>query len=82
MIDIYIEADGTAQAVYDDTLVELFDGRDLVTRRASHVEPVAGGWIADLWPVGGPALTGYRTRAEALAAERVWLDGALARGRV
>jgi len=82
MTDIYIEADGTAQAVYDDTLVELFNWRDLATRRASHVEPVGGGWVADMGPVGGPVLAVCRTRAEALASERAWLDGRLVQGRL
>ncbi len=81
-VDIYIEPDGTVQVVYDDALVELFDGRDLVTRRASHVEPVAGGWTADLGPVGGPVLAVCRTRAEALTAERTWLDARLVRERL
>ncbi len=42
--------------------------------RASHVEPCAGGWSADMSPVGGPVLTGFTKRSQALAAEVAWLE--------
>ena len=43
--------------------------------RASHVEPDQHGcWLADLSPVGGPLLTGFQHRSEALAAEQAWLE--------
>jgi hypothetical protein len=44
--------------------------------RASHVEPddENGGWFADMSPSGGPKLTGFRLRSEALAAEVAWLE--------
>lgn len=86
--DIYINEDGTLQFVYDDALTEVFAeeatrGR-VRTNRASHVEPFGLGWMADMRPVGGPVLldtntdnplgrVAFRTRAEALAAERAWL---------
>ena len=88
--DIYIETDGTVRHVYDDVLAGLC-GDDLVTRRASHVEPVRGGWVADMSPVGGPVLLAeygtdpiapFLTRADALAAEREWLDRQVAAGQI
>lgn len=93
-INIFIDEDGSVQAIYDDDLVELFEGEEHEVRRASHVEPVAGGWAADMSPVGGPVLLdestrdpqgrvlGFRTRAEALAAERAWLASQMAERRL
>jgi hypothetical protein len=44
-------------------------------RRASRVEPIsAADWQADLSPVGGPNLRGFRRRIDALQAEIAWLD--------
>lgn len=95
--DIYIAPDGSLQFVYADELCELFEddaaqGR-VVTTRASHVEPFGLGWLADMRPVGGPVLldtntdnplgrVAFKTRAEALSAERAWLDEHMAQGRV
>lgn len=43
-------------------------------KRASHVEPHSGGgWVADLYPAGGPLLGPFRFRWQALAAEVAWL---------
>jgi hypothetical protein len=65
---------GAARFVYDDELIDLLDLGDAAVRRASHVEPDPdGGWLADMAPSSGPVLHGYRTRAEALEAERAWL---------
>lgn len=55
-IEITFTDDGDLQAVYSDDLAELFAGEALETRRASHVEPYASGWLADMRPVGGPVL--------------------------
>ena len=39
--------------------------------RASHVEPDAeGNWWADMGPSGGPMLGPFKSRSEALEAER------------
>jgi hypothetical protein len=55
-------------------------GRLTITR-AGHVEPDArGGWLADLSPVGGPALGPFSRRSEALAAEQLWLEKCLLGG--
>lgn len=80
-IDLYIQADGSVQAVYSDELVELLAGEATTVRRASHVEPDGkGGWTADLSPVGGPVLGPYPTRGQALAEETAWLGAALELG--
>ena len=87
--DVMVEADGTIRFVYSDDLAEAFEGESQETRRASLVEPFNGpagpGWTADMSPSGGPVLFDregsrgrilarpFRTRAEALAAERNWL---------
>lgn len=73
-----IDSAGNILTIYDDSLAELIDnGGEIVTRRASHVEPqmnTAGLWSADLSPVGGPMLAGFSTRASALDAELAWLN--------
>ena len=87
--EVFINEDGTAQCVYDDALQPLFEGEDVVVRRASHVEPAPGSarWIADMRPVNGPILMGRDghgcgTRTEALAAEREWLAAEMAGRRL
>jgi hypothetical protein len=69
---------GTIRAIYDDALTVLMRGAKRVRiARASHVEPNDNGfcsWSADMSPVGGPKLLGFRTRQEALDAEREYLD--------
>lgn len=82
-IELFIEADGTIQAVYDDVLPDLFESEGKTeTRRASHVEPVPGGWMADLAPIRGPLLGPFRTRAEALAREVEWLKAQMQQERL
>lgn len=79
--DILIDNGGSVRFVYSDTLAEVFDGEQQHTVRASHVEfdNLLGGWTADMRPSGGPILpdhdTGatFKTRQEALDAERQWL---------
>jgi hypothetical protein len=90
-IDLLIDEEGTVRFVHDDLLVDVFDGEQQQTTRASNVEPWRyGGWYADMTPSGGPAILlpeyaidslnqvigrprGFRTRQEALQAERDWL---------
>lgn len=53
-IELVIEADGSVRFVYADDVAELFAGEKATTRRASHVEPHKGGWVADMTPVCQP----------------------------
>lgn len=71
--------DGKTTAIYDDQLADALAGEgEMKTRRASNVEPCAGGWSADMAPMGGPVLGPFTLRGDALAAEVEWLKGALA----
>lgn len=75
-MNLYIRPDGSAQCIYDEKLaLERLGAIDI--KRASHVEPdprSPGKWYADLSPVGGPKVTGFSSRAEALAYEIEWLE--------
>lgn len=71
---IVVSATGDLQFIHDDALAPLFAEGEVSIERASHVEPDAmGRWFADLSPVGGPLLSGYALRGEALQAEADWL---------
>lgn len=73
-INIRIDAEtGVVLAIYDDVLADFITDNDSSVRRASHVEPVPGGWSADLSPVNGPTLGPFTLRQEALDAEVEWL---------
>ncbi len=73
-MNLIVRSDGTVECLYDDALDLTGLGR-LTIARASHVEPdAAGQWTADLSPVDGPMLGPFRTRTEALQAERIWLE--------
>lgn len=63
--------------IYSDALVPLLSLGDVQILRASHVEPAAGGWAADLSPVAGPVLGPFALRADALAAEVEWINAHL-----
>lgn len=72
-IEFTIDAQGGVRAIYSDALAPLMELGQAEVKRASHVEPGEGGWIADLSPVGGPCLPATKLRAEALAREVEWL---------
>jgi hypothetical protein len=73
-MQIVVVPDGGLRCLYDEAL-DLAALGEIAIQRASHVEPtVAGGWTADLSPVGGPVLGPFEQRSTALAAERAWLD--------
>ncbi len=75
---LVIEPGGTVRTVYSE-VIDLTALGQADIRRASHVEPDAGGrWWADLSPVGGPRLGPFRRRSDALAAEASWLESHLA----
>jgi hypothetical protein len=72
-MELVVGVDGVARCIYDEVL-ELREIGTLKITRASHVEPDAEGyWWADMGPVDGPVLGPFRSRSEALAAEREWL---------
>lgn len=71
---VKIDVEGTMHFIWDDKLIGLLEAGQGTIQRASHVEPTSQGlWGADLFPVDGPLLGPFRTRREALDAERVWL---------
>ena len=72
-IELVVGCDGGVRCIYDEAL-DLREIGKLQITRASHVEPDAEGyWWADLGPSGGPVLGPFKSRAEALEAERGWL---------
>lgn len=75
-MNIYVRPNGLAQCLYGEQIaLGALGGLDI--RRASHVEPDPkhpGQWYADLSPVGGPFLSGFASRADALSAEEAWLN--------
>jgi hypothetical protein len=74
-MELVVAGDGGVRCIYDESLDLRALGKLQITR-ASHVEPDSeGSWWADIGPVGGPVLGPFRTRGEALAAERKWLVG-------
>lgn len=75
LLEIFISKEGDMLTLSgDELLCEPIDGQAEVTiARASHVEPEVTPqgirWSADMGPIGGPVLEGYKTRELALAAE-------------
>ena len=73
-----IGPDGVVRYIHSDEAVRLIApalGRPVINR-ASHVEydNDAGGWLADMSPLGSSVILGpYDTREEALAREHTWL---------
>lgn len=75
---IKVDIEGVMSFIYSDDMVDLSkEGRATITR-ASHVEPSGDGkWHADMSPVGGPVLSGFDLRKDALEAEISYLKGNL-----
>ncbi len=72
-MELLVGTDGVARCIYDEAL-DLRELGKLQITRASHVEPDRNGfWWADMGPSGGRALGPFRSRSEALGAERGWL---------
>jgi hypothetical protein len=70
---LVVGVDGVGRCIYDEVL-DLREIGMLKITRASHVEPDSdGNWWADMGPSGGPVLGPFRSRTEALGAERGWL---------
>lgn len=74
-LSINIGPGGEVTAIYDDAVIPVLKalGTNVLTSRASHVEPCKEGWTADLGPVGGPRLGPFEFRQQALDAEIQWL---------
>ena len=72
-MELVVGCDGGVRCIYDEAL-DLREIGKLQITRASHVEPDRDGfWWADMGPVDGPVLGPFRSRTEALQAERGWL---------
>ena len=72
-MELVVGVDGVGRCIYDEAL-DLREFGKLQITRASHVEPDAEGyWWADMGPIDGPVLGPFRSRTEALGAERGWL---------
>jgi hypothetical protein len=72
-MELVVDAEGGVRCIYDEAL-DLREIGKLQITRASHVEPDRDGfWWADMGPSSGPVLGPFRSRTEALQAEREWL---------
>ena len=67
------DMDALAKACVKCGVELLKDLGNVSIRRASHVEPEGDGWSADMSPVGGPVLSGFSKRQEAIDAEIKWM---------
>ena len=74
-MELVVDAGGGVRCIYGEEM-DLREIGKLQITRASHVEPEAERyWWADMGPVDGPVLGPFRSRSEALGAERGWLAG-------
>ena len=64
---------GTLKFIWTDDLADLLTEGNAEIVRASHVEPVGTEWEADMGPSGGPVLSGFTRRQDAIDAEVLWL---------
>lgn len=74
--EFVIRKNGNVQTIYSDDLpMDVLGAVGKATvKRASHVEPTDDyRWTADMSPLDGPTLGPFKTRAEALRAETVWI---------
>jgi len=72
-MELVVDAGGDVRCIYDEAL-DLREIGKLQITRASHVEPDAESyWWADMGPVDGPVVGPFRSRTEALEAERAFL---------
>jgi hypothetical protein len=72
-MELVVDAGGSIRCIYGEELDLRALGKLQITR-ASHVEPDKDGyWWADMGPVDGTVLGPFRSRSEALGAERGWL---------
>ena len=77
-MELVVGTDGGVNCIYGEEL-DLREIGKLQITRASHVEPDRDGfWWADMGPVDGPVLGPFKSRTEALGAERGWLSETIA----
>jgi hypothetical protein len=74
MSALIIRDSGTIEFIWDDALAFMLEAGEATIARASHVEPVGTQWEADMSPSGGPVLSGFAMRGDAIAAEIEWLE--------
>lgn len=75
---IKVDTNGIMSFIYSDDMADLSKEGEVTITRASHVEPDGDGkWYADMSPVGGPILSGFSLRQEALDAEISYLNSNL-----
>ncbi len=73
-MQIIVTPQGDIRCLYDETLDIHRLGQPRIAR-GSQVEPnPESEWTADLSLVSGPVLGPFRSRSEALRAEREWLE--------
>ena len=75
---IRFDDQGRAKTIYNE-LLDLEALGKVSHVRASHVEPDGPGWSADMSPIGGPVLSGFNKRSEALKAEIEYIENNLKR---
>ena len=71
-VSILVLPNGDLRMIYHDDIAPLLTMGESRIVRASHVEPAAQGWTADM--VDGPTLGPFALRQDALAAEVEWLQ--------
>lgn len=74
MAAVIVRDNGSLEFIWDDSLAFLLEHGKATIARASHVEPVGTQWEADMSPSGGPVLSGFAKRGDAIAAEIEWLE--------
>ena len=73
-VNVTVQTNGDLRMIYYDDIATLLTLGDSRIVRASHVEPDAHGWTADMSPVDGPMLGPFALRQDALDAEVTWLQ--------
>jgi len=73
-VSITVQPNGDLRMIYYDEISTLLTLGESRIVRASHVEPDAMGWTADMSPVKGPVLGPFALRQDALDAEVAWLQ--------
>ena len=73
-VSITVQPNGDLRMIYYDEIATLLTVGAARIIRASHVEPDAQGWTADMSPVDGPMLGPFALRQDALDAEVAWLQ--------